>query len=175
MNWWTDFWSAAPWWQDVLNRTSWLELIASFVSIILSVLVALWIQRADFEKRAEEAAAAEQARVSDVAEEARRDLLIRAYDLIADATSVGLQLTAVKGRKEIYRLRAMTTASLFRLQKEPGARGFAGKFTDDIVHLLDSPQYSFVAPRLVFFLEEWARGEVGLRDYHWQNEPPIVD
>ncbi|QHC73801.1 hypothetical protein [Rathayibacter sp. VKM Ac-2805] len=153
------------WWQDVLNRTSWLELIASFVSIVLSVLVALWIQRRDFSKRTEEAVAVERARVADVATEERRALIIRAYDLIAEATAAGLNSAASRSDKEILLLRTMTTASLFELHNGRAASPFASQFTEDITILLNQPGSSFVAPVLVSFLQSWGREEASLEEY----------
>lgn len=83
----------ASWWTEVEKRTSWLELIAAFVSIIAAVLLALWIQKRDFKDREVQAAADEAQRTSD----RKRADEIRARE-IADADAKRLADAAEEER-----------------------------------------------------------------------------
>lgn len=122
------------WWQDVLDRTSWLELIAAFVSVVASVLVALWIQRRDFKKRTDEALDAERQRQRHVEAEVRRDLIEKTLALVDD----------VRERADTPRSflpgntagRAKDLIALYRLLDVPGGDSFAdsiGRFITGIV------------------------------------------
>ncbi|WP_146082379.1 hypothetical protein [Rathayibacter sp. AY1C5] len=79
------------WWSQVEGRTSWLELIAAFLSIILSVMIALSIQGRDFRKRTAEAASAVMVAETNRTLERRQELLVRCLDLVTEAFDLCLK------------------------------------------------------------------------------------
>lgn len=126
------------WWQDVLDRTSWLELIAAFVSVLLSVVIALWIQRRDFTKRATEAAVAEAARVHQVTSERRRELLTRALDVLAEAVESamnGIHDREPTNEDFALRTRAQNVGALIRAEGGSLNEAAGWQFEADVSHL----------------------------------------
>lgn len=90
MDWWTDFWQTPEWIRGDFGKTSVMELIAAFASVVASVLLALWIQRRDFDNRVFESQSAEYVRRATARQEVRRSLLERALDLVVETSEYAI-------------------------------------------------------------------------------------
>lgn len=160
------------WWQDVLERTSWLELIAAFVSVFASVWIALWIQRRDFRKRTDEALSADKAREAQVAREARRVLVVRAFDLVADVQAHGKQAfdnpQDARAARHKLRFRIEMTAQLFALEPDADASLFALAFEQRLKYALDDSHFSMwdslheATYQFSEMMISWYRGTINL-------------
>jgi len=108
-----DCWGGAfAWWGCVESRTSWLELVAAFVSVIVAVWLAIAIQRRDFKKRNQELQ-----RVTKQQETERRHALFtRALDVLESVVEFALGDKATQSESEgvALRLRVLNTQALIR-------------------------------------------------------------
>ncbi|KQQ19908.1 hypothetical protein ASF48_13465 [Rathayibacter sp. Leaf299] len=171
------------WWQEWLDRTSWLELVAAFLSVLISVVVALKIQDRDFKKRTGEALEAERARVLDVTQERRRALIERTFDLLSgiQAYGDGENFADTKARRLAradLRNRIDKTAALFALEPNREGLDFGPRLKNWMHELLNPrPEGRLNGDReqidsLVAFLVEWGRGEMALSESTLGPVPP---
>ena len=132
-----DFWA---WWAGVEPRTDWIAIIVGFfatlASTVIAVMIALRLQRNDFDKRAREAADrnaadADQRRVDldtrrrELAEQSdadarsrrndwRRSIVAKAFDVLNDAEDFAMDPSSAKGNQR--------SASIDALMMEFSAR-----------------------------------------------------
>lgn len=183
-----DFWA---WWASVEPRTDWIAIIVGFfatlVSTGLAVLIALWIQRRDFSKRAKEMAeqnsADAEVRRADLAtrtaeleaqaatesrqrrDDWRRTIVSKAFDVLNEAAGVALQPYLAGDRNPDARrervVRDVESLQMeFRLDVESGGNNVGEWFKRAAMEILGatSPDVPGLMARARFELTEWASG-----------------
>lgn len=136
--------NTSNWWSCVEGRTSWLELVAAFVSVLVSVIIALKIQEKDFEKRTSEAMIAETSRRNAVRREWKLSMLEKSFDNIADA-AVYANSPANRATQDQVLLRAQGIGALLGSSGGMGSLWLREWYVGEIRELIEHSQYRSVA------------------------------